>query len=327
MVYSPPNFVDVPDPANPPVGAVLMNAVTMNTMAQAVADAQTQAAAATGGTADFGAVLLDSFTGANDDAKLTNALSGVAADTYKRTIRLKNRLYSFTTANRAAFNGMRISGPSGYSNADKGSVYEAGEVNLGFAGPWFHNNTVDVWDVSLRGLSFKGSSGATVLGNNDSAHSWWRLHMRDISSSGLKSVLGTQTQAILMTGAFLDGFWEINNSFNSAFHMGGSDNRLFMNGGFLDSGTAFNSTAGQAHLWLDFCENTVVGGLYITCEGPWGGVLVDGPPLVPLAPTRALSSSPGCRWRAAIRALPASAPPSVSTGAWSGSATVVCTSG
>jgi hypothetical protein len=47
-------------------------------------------------TADFGAVALDSFTGPDDDTKLTNALAAVAADTYKRTILLTNRKYTFT---------------------------------------------------------------------------------------------------------------------------------------------------------------------------------------------------------------------------------------
>jgi hypothetical protein len=100
--------------------------------------------------------------------------------------------------------------------------------------------------------------------------------MRDISSSGLLSVLGTVSTKLLVTGAHLDGFWEINNCYSTAFHLGGSDNRLWSNGGFLDSGTAFNSTAGQAHMWLDDMGNTTVGPLYITCEGPWTGIKIDG---------------------------------------------------
>ena len=59
-------------------------------------------------TADYGAVSLDSFTGPDDDTKLTNALAAVSADTYKRTILLTNRKYTFTTSGRPAFNGMRI---------------------------------------------------------------------------------------------------------------------------------------------------------------------------------------------------------------------------
>jgi hypothetical protein len=84
---------------------------------------------------------LDSFTGPDDDTKLTNALAAVAADTYKRTILLTNRKYTFTTAGRAAFNGLRIQGPGGYSNADKGSIYEASEINLSMTGAWFTTTT------------------------------------------------------------------------------------------------------------------------------------------------------------------------------------------
>jgi hypothetical protein len=227
---------------------------------------------------DFGVIPLDSFTGATDDQKLTNALSAVAADTYKRTILLTNRQYSFATVNRTAFSGLSIQGPGGYGNADKGASYIHSECRMSGSGPWFHNNSADVFDVSLRGLAFIGGSGASVLGHVGGG-SWWRLHMRDITSSGLKSVLGSVAQQLLITGAHLDGFWEINNCYNTAFHLGGSDNRLWSNGGFLDSNTAFNtagSANGQAHLWCDSLDNTTIGPLYITAEGPWAAVRIDG---------------------------------------------------
>lgn len=225
--------------------------------------------------ADFGVVLLDSFTGADDDAKLTAALTAVGADTYKRTILLTNRKYTFATGNRAAFSGMRLRGPGGYSNADKGAPYMSGEVHLTCTGPWFTNNNVNVFDVSMTQMAFTGGPAATVIGNSDNAHSFWRLHMRDISASGLSSVAGSNSQQLLVTGAHFDGFWEINNSQNSAFHIGGSDNRLFTNGGFMDGVTP--TVTGSAHLWLDYCDNTVIGPLYITASGPWTAIKIDGP--------------------------------------------------
>lgn len=331
--YTPPTFVDVPDPNNPPAGAPALDAATLNAMTAAIVAAQNAAASAGGGTAysneqavdavaaalvpgsgvtivyddannaitisstgggtgggtttttasstdgDWGVVPLDSFSGANDDAKLTAALSAVGADTYKRTILLTNRQYNFSTVNRTAFHGLRIQGPPGYSNADKGAAYQSGEVHLTGTGPWFTNGGSDVFDCSFRGLAFKGGSNSTVLAQSGGG-SWWRLHMRDISASGLRTVLGTASAPILLTGAFIDGFWEVNNSYNCAFHIGGSDNRLFMSGGFLDSDPGFGSAGsanGQPHLWLDSCENTVIGALYITAEGLWTGVKIDGP--------------------------------------------------
>lgn len=248
--------------------------------------AYTLAGSASGGTVtttpsstdgDWGVVPFDSFAGANDEAKLTAAISAIGADTYHRTLVLTNRSHSFSTSRAVPFPGFKIQGPGGYSNADKGANYMTAQVALSMSGPWWHNNGTNAWDMSLRGLAFTGGSGATVVGQSGGG-SWWRLHMRDISASGLKSVAGTQATPILLTGAFWDGFWEINNSYSGAFHIGGSDNRLFMNGGFLDSDPAFNSgAAGQAHLWLDYCENTTVGSLYITCEGPWAAVHVSGP--------------------------------------------------
>src|SRR5687767_10632795 len=72
-------------------------------------------------TADvpYASVFLDDYAGANDDAKLTAALSAMAAETYPRAIQLRARNYSFATANRVAFEGLRIIGPRGYSNPER----------------------------------------------------------------------------------------------------------------------------------------------------------------------------------------------------------------
>ena len=62
-----------------------------------------------------GIVDLDSFTGANDDAKLTAALIYAAAQTYKPAVRLPARSITFNIAGRTPYNGMRIIGPPGAS--------------------------------------------------------------------------------------------------------------------------------------------------------------------------------------------------------------------
>lgn len=237
---------------------------------------------ATGGSGDaatpYGAVFLDEFAGANDDAKLTAALSAVSADTYPRAIQLRARQYSFSTGGRTPFEGMRIIGPRGYGNPERNSQTKMpGRVHLsGFTGPWFSTST-EVFSVSLHNLSFTGGSNACVLGGTGN---WYCLHMRDIFSSGLRSVLGTQAQKILITAAQFDGAWEINNCYNGAFHMGGSDNVLWKDGMLLDSGPAFNtagSANGQYHIWFDSLEKSDLGPLYITAEGAWNGIRVSGP--------------------------------------------------
>jgi hypothetical protein len=228
-----------------------------------------------GGTStigDLGAVLLDSFTGADDDAKLTAALSAIAADTYPRAIQLTNRQYSFATVNRVPFDGMKIMGPRGYGNPERNSGTKTpGRVALSGNGAWFAP-TATTFSVSLHNLSFTGGSSASVIGGTGN---WYCLSMQGIFSSGLKSVIGSQATKALLTAASFTGDWEINNCYNGAFHMGGSDNAFWTDGMLLDSGTAFASSGGaggQAHIWMDGMDKSYVGPLYITAEGVWTAI-------------------------------------------------------
>lgn len=228
--------------------------------------------------------ILDSFDGATDDQKLTNALAYAAAQTYPPPIRLGNRHYTFSKANREPFDGMRILGPSASSAPEKfGATKMVHRVQLSFDGSWFHNTAgkVRVWGVTLANLSFAGSAGARVLTN--AANSQWSLLLlHNISAFSIRSVLGSLDQPFTMTGCFLTGSWHVNSCYSTAFHLSGSDNVLFSDGGLLDSSPAHlaeggDARPGMAHLWLNYLDYTRVGRLFITCEGPWRGIRITGP--------------------------------------------------
>lgn len=221
---------------------------------------------------DFGAVALDSFTGATDDDKLTAALSAVAGDTYPRTVQLTNRQYSFSQVNRTPFAGMRIMGPRGYGNPERGQTKMACRVALSGNGAWFAA-TAETFGCSFHSLAFTGGANASVIGGTAN---WYCLSMRDIFASGLKSIVGSQTTKALLTAASFTGDWEINNSYDTAFYMGGSDNVFWSDGMLLDSGTAYAGD-GQSHIWFDSMEKSFIGPLYITAEGSWSAIRVTGP--------------------------------------------------
>jgi hypothetical protein len=195
-----------------------------------------------------------------------------------------NEQRTFTTANRTAFEGMRIAGPRGYGNPERNTQTKMpGRVHLNFSGSWFRNTlNSDVFGVSMENLSFTGAgaaSGPNVIGQNGTG-TWYCLQMRDIYSANLRSVVGSQATKVLLTAAQFDGSWEINNCYNGAFHIGGSDNTLWPAGMLLDSATGFNSAGsanGQYHIWFDYLEKTDVGPIYITCEGAWNGIRIQGP--------------------------------------------------
>ena len=225
----------------------------------------------------YGVVYLDSFAGSTDDAKLTNALSAVAADTYPRTIQLTNRSYTFATV-RTPFTNMRIQGPAGYGNPERGSSGTPSSITLTMNGAWFTTSST-VYGVSLHQLSFVGSSSSTnasVLQTTGSGQ-FYCLSMRDIFAARMGSVLGTQATPLYIIAASFTGDWEINNSYTGAFHLKGSDNSLWTDGMLLDSSTSYNTSSnGQYHLWLDAMQKSYIGPVYITCEAGWGGLHVSG---------------------------------------------------
>lgn len=228
-----------------------------------------------------GWLMLDDYTG-TDDARLTLMNTDQAAATYPPVGKFGNRQHSFATANRAPFEGMRLSGPEGYANPERNTQTKMPtRIALSMTGGWYAMpGATTLFNISLMNLAFTGGSNARVLEQGASTGSWGNLQMRDIYSSGLRNVLGSQTQKLLCLACQFDGSWEINNCYNGAFHLGGSDNTMWPQGMLLDSGTSFNTAGtanGQFHLWCDFLEKSYIGPLYLTCEGPWNGIRVTGP--------------------------------------------------
>lgn len=226
---------------------------------------------------------LDSFDGITDDAKLDNALAYAAAQDYPAMIMLGNRAHTFTTPNRPVYHGLRIIGPDVSSAPEKfGSTKMGLKIRLAFSGSWFHNTLGSgrAWGITLANLSFSGSSNARVL-TNDSASQFSLLRLHNISCVNIKSVCGTLKQPLVMTGCAFTGFCHINGCYQTAFHLSGSDNNLFTDGGLIDSTPTHHSEglggAGQAHLWCDYLDYTRIGRLFITCEGPWRGLKISGP--------------------------------------------------
>lgn len=236
-----------------------------------------QGPAGTGGSGtsfDLGAlgkVFIDAFPG-TDDQKLTAALAEAQKFNPSRGVQLSNRVHTFTQANRVPFEGMKIFGPEGHSNPERGGAAQAaGRVHLNMNGPWFAASG-QVFQVTLQNLAFTGSSGASVIGGGGN---WYQLRMRDIYSSGLKSLVGSLSQKALLTACQFDGDWELNNAYDLHFHAGGSDNTFWPAGGLVDSNTAY-AGSGQPHLWFDGMDKSFVGPLYITAQGDWSAIRVTG---------------------------------------------------
>ena len=129
------------------------------------------------------------------------------------------------------------------------------------------------YDISIKGIAFRGNSNLAWMSGGSVQLNYSSIS--DVTFSDFKTVLGTQATKLLLLGDVFHGFWQINNSYDGAIHIGGSDNMLWTDGLLLDSATAY-VVSGQYHLKCSYLAKSKIGFVYITCEGDWGGLLIEG---------------------------------------------------
>lgn len=221
-----------------------------------------------------GAVSLWSFAGATPDAKLTNALSYAAAQTVTTPPILVSPdpavgsgSVSFSQAGRPWFNGLKIIYPYGFGNQQRGAESIPCDVRYTGTGAWWILPAGNTYDVEFAGIGFQGNSGSVFLDNPNNGVLWTsKLH--DLGFNLWKHVLGSISNKLLLTACLFNGWWNINNSYNTAVHIGGSDCNLWLDGLLIDSPTSImgTTTPGNYHIWLDYLEKTEIGGIYMTAE-------------------------------------------------------------
>jgi hypothetical protein len=226
---------------------------------------------ASGASATPGGVLLDSFSGANDDAKLTAAMSYAAAQTVKPAIYIGNRQYSFSQTNRSLYSGFKMIGLGGFGDQQRAANSIPNDIRFTGNGTWFVNPGT-TYDVEFRGLCLQGNSNGTFMMSNPGV--LWTSKFSDLGFNLWKHVWGQPGTKFLNTAIYIGGWGNINNSYNTAASFGGSDSTFFDGKWLIDSPPSI-MTAGAYHLRFDYQEESTVGGVYMTCEQN-GGVYITG---------------------------------------------------
>lgn len=220
-----------------------------------------------------GAVSLWSFAGSTPDAKLTNALSYAAAQTVTTPPILispdpaaGSGSVSFGIT-RTLFNGCKIVYPYGFGNQQRGAESIPCDVRYTGGSSWWVLPAGNTYDVEFAGFGAQGNSGSTFL-DNPNGGVLWTSKLHDLGFNLWKHVLGSLANKLLVTACLFNGWWNINNSYNTAVHIGGSDSQLFLDGMLIDSPTTImgTSTPGNYHMWLDYLEKSEIGGIYMTAE-------------------------------------------------------------
>lgn len=227
---------------------------------------------ASGQSAMPGGVMLDSFSGATDDLKLTAAMSYAASQTIKPAIWVTNRQYTFSQTNRTLYSGFKLICPGVIGDQQRAANSIPNDIRFTGNGTWFVNPGT-TYDVQFSGLCLQGNSNGIFMTSNPGV--LWTSFIGNCGFNLWKHGFGTPSTKFLNNGLTLYGWGNVNNSYNTFATFGGSDSTFFVGGKwFIDSPPTFMA-AGAYHLIFDYQEESSVGQVYMTCEQN-GGVRIEG---------------------------------------------------
>lgn len=265
--------------------APAINGARLTAIDQGVFDATQTAEAALSAvgsaTGAPGIVQLDSFAGANDDAKLTAALTYAAAQAQIPYIQFPARTVSLNQGGRVPFTGMKLIGPN--SDGPKNLEISSGKpvnhrVSLGAGittgtNALFHS-TGQIYDIYVANLAFQNNLTAQFW--SQPAGTLYACEFHSLTFYGMKNVFGTPTQKALLTQVSFTGHWTVLAWNEQQFTMGGSDNEFWM-GGYCNL-NAPSGTGGAGRFQIEFStmSKSNVGRIYNTAENGWLGTRVTG---------------------------------------------------
>lgn len=239
---------------------------------------------ATPNVAAPGVVQMDSFSGANDDAKLRAAMSYAAAQTYIPAIQLPARSITFNTGGLTPYSGMRIIGPiSADGPKDQelaGGKYTNHEVilNVGTgASSWF-NGTATYYNIYIGNIAFFNPDTNSQFWNqpNSSGAGLYACQFHGLSFYGFEYIFGNPSVPCAMTQVTFTGHWEVIAFTNTAFTLVGSDCDLWSSGYLNISSSHAPPSNGTPLILMPLIEKTKIGYTYITTAPGWVGASFGG---------------------------------------------------
>jgi hypothetical protein len=240
--------------------------------------------ASAGGTgAGPGEVLLDSFAGANDDAKLAAAMTYASAQTFMPAIRLTNRAHTFTQTLGQPYDGFTLIG----SSTGWGDQTPRTKVTLNITpaagdtiGYWINCSSAQVWDYYIGNINFVSSNTKTQFIRTQSSTSsvLWNCTFHNLSFASFYAVLGNSAEALTIDLCEITGTWSILQAYDTPVALKGADNRaIFRDGLNIGSGTTPAAGAnGKYLLWFTSLSKSNIGPMYITADNGWRGIKYQG---------------------------------------------------
>jgi hypothetical protein len=243
--------------------------------------------AGSSGLAFPGVVQLDDFGGANDDAKLVNAMSYVAAQTQKPAIMLPpGRLVTFTQSQQM-FSGLKIIGPPvvGWQNVELSSgALNPTRVRLNVgadASSWLvpPAGGGNLYNLGVRDLAFESTNAASQFIHYPvGTGTLYAANLHNLDFQAFKGVLGSAANPLSMTLCALTGNWNMTTARGRQVCVAGSDNVNMWCGGSLNVGPGGGGTnlgAGEYLVSLQTAKSNW-GNVYITADDNWRALQLTG---------------------------------------------------
>lgn len=203
--------------------------------------------ASAGPSAVAAEINFSSLVGATDDAKLAAFCASYAAATTKPTLVLDElRPYNFA-AQQQVFNGFALVG-AGRRAVDQQRAENVVPQYVNLNQPSLRGwltlpSSSTVWGLYLGGLSFNATPSSRLFEPNPGCVIWTST-FRDISWQNGPSLFGSAAVMQPWDACVLDGYWNVNNVTEQAFHVGGADVRMVPSTLLLDSLPAYMPTSG-----------------------------------------------------------------------------------
>jgi hypothetical protein len=257
---------------SPPIGSPIDRSSSDQTATPSVTPSLTPSLTSPGGV-----VQMDSFSGANDDAKLVAAMTHAAAQTYIPAIQLPARSMTFNRGGLTPYSGMRIIGPLG-ADGPKSPELAGGKytnhrviLNVGIgANSWF-NGTATYYNIYIGNIAFANPGRNGQFWNQPNSATLYSCEFNSLSFYGFEYIFGNSSVPCAMTQVIFTGHWEVVAFTNTAFTLVGSDNDFWSSGYLNISPGDIASSSGTPIISMPVMEKTKIGYTYITASPGWVG--------------------------------------------------------
>lgn len=232
-------------------------------------------------------IFLDDMAGANDDAKLTAAISAQQSIPGMPPIVLAARNHSFNQT-RQLYSGLKLIGQStGPKNLEQSPNFVTSRVTLGSsvssgASSWWVTPGGNLFDIYMGDFAVQGNGGSSVHQFIDvTTGSLYACQFHSLAFNFMRSVFGRNDRKCLMTQVVFSGHWTANNLWDTQFNLGGADCQLWI-GGYINIGPSSSPAQTGTYadndyqIILDNLTKTDVGYIFTSSLNGWRGLKVSG---------------------------------------------------